>query len=323
MPIKIPSDLPARRTLEDENIFVITAERAYSQDIRPLEIGILNLMPTKVVTETQLTRLLGNTPLQVELTLVQVASHKAKNTSQEHMLAFYKTFDQIKERYFDGFIITGAPVEQLEFEQVEYWDELCEIMEWTKTHVHSTFHICWGAQAALYYHFGIRKHPLEKKLFGVFKHRVNYTHPILLRGFDDEFWVPHSRHTTVLMEDVLKEKRLKLFATSEEAGVYAMATDKGKQIFITGHSEYDRETLKLEYLRDLSQGKDIDVPKNYFPDDDPEAIPMMKWRSHANLLYSNWLNYFVYQTTPYDISSIKDNMATPLERVWEKTINLN
>ncbi len=323
MPIKIPSDLPARKTLEDENIFVITAERAYSQDIRPLEIGILNLMPTKVVTETQLTRLLGNTPLQVELTLVQVASHKAKNTSQEHMLAFYKTFDQIKERYFDGFIITGAPVEQLEFEQVEYWDELCGIMEWTKTHVHSTFHICWGAQAALYYHFGIRKHPLEKKLFGVFKHRVNYTHPILLRGFDDEFWVPHSRHTTVLMEDVLKEKRLKLFATSEEAGVYAMATDKGKQIFITGHSEYDRETLKLEYLRDLSQGKDIDVPKNYFPDDDPEAIPMMKWRSHANLLYSNWLNYFVYQTTPYDISSIKDNMATPLERVWEKTINLN
>ncbi len=323
MPIKIPSDLPARKTLEDENIFVITAERAYSQDIRPLEIGILNLMPTKVVTETQLTRLLGNTPLQVELTLVQVASHKAKNTSQEHMLAFYKTFDQIKERYFDGFIITGAPVEQLEFEQVEYWDELCEIMEWTKTHVHSTFHICWGAQAALYYHFGIRKHPLEKKLFGVFKHRVNYTHPILLRGFDDEFWVPHSRHTTVLMEDVLKEKRLKLFATSEEAGVYAMATDKGKQIFITGHSEYDRETLKLEYLRDLSQGKDIDVPENYFPDDDPEAIPMMKWRSHANLLYSNWLNYFVYQTTPYDISSIKDNMATPLERVWEKTISMN
>lgn len=323
MPIKIPSDLPARRTLEDENIFVITAERAYSQDIRPLEIGILNLMPTKVVTETQLTRLLGNTPLQVELTLVQVSSHKAKNTSQEHMLAFYKTFDQIRDRYFDGFIITGAPVEQMEFEQVEYWDELCSIMEWTKTHVHSTFHICWGAQAALYYHFGIRKHPLEKKLFGVFKHRVNYSHPILLRGFDDEFWVPHSRHTTILMEDVLKENRLKLFATSEEAGVYAMATDKGKQIFITGHSEYDRETLKLEYLRDLSQGKDIEVPKNYFPDDDPEAIPMMKWRSHANLLYSNWLNYFVYQTTPYDISSIKDNMATPLERVWEKTISIN
>ncbi len=323
MPIKIPSDLPARRTLEDENIFVITAERAYSQDIRPLEIGILNLMPTKVVTETQLTRLLGNTPLQVELTLVQVSSHKAKNTSQEHMLAFYKTFDQIKDRYFDGFIITGAPVEQMEFEEVEYWDELCMIMEWTKSHVHSTFHICWGAQAALYYHFGIRKHPLEKKLFGVFKHRVNYSHPILLRGFDDEFWVPHSRHTTILMEDVLKESRLKLFATSEEAGVYAMATDKGKQIFITGHSEYDRETLKLEYLRDLSQGRDIDVPKNYFPDDDPEAIPMMKWRSHANLLYSNWLNYFVYQTTPYDISSIKDNKATPLERVWEKTISLS
>ena len=246
MPIRIPTNLPARKVLESENIFTMTEERAYSQDIRPLEIGLLNLMPTKVTTETQLSRLLGNTPLQVHLTLVQVSSHKAKNTSEEHMLAFYETFDEIKDRFFDGFIITGAPVEKMEFEEVEYWDELCSIMEWTKTHVHSTFHICWGAQAALYYHFGIPKKPLEKKLFGVFKHRVDYSNPILLRGFDDEFWVPHSRHTTVDIEDIRKEKRLKLFSSSEEAGVYAMATDKGKQIFITGHSEYDRDTLKME-----------------------------------------------------------------------------
>ncbi len=310
MPIRIPTNLPARKVLESENIFTMTEERAYSQDIRPLEIGLLNLMPTKVTTETQLSRLLGNTPLQVHLTLVQVSSHKAKNTSEEHMLAFYETFDEIKDRFFDGFIITGAPVEKMEFEEVEYWDELCSIMEWTKTHVHSTFHICWGAQAALYYHFGIPKKPLEKKLFGVFKHRVDYSNPILLRGFDDEFWVPHSRHTTVDIEDIRKEKRLKLFSSSEEAGVYAMATDKGKQIFITGHSEYDRDTLKMEYLRDISQGKDIDIPKNYFPDDNPERIPHMTWRSHANLLYSNWLNYFVYQTTPYDIDRISRGEST-------------
>ena len=317
MPIKIPSNLPARAVLEKENIFVMTDQRAFRQDIRPLQIGILNLMPTKISTETQLTRLLGNTPLQVELTLVQTTSYNSKNTSKEHMISFYKSFNEIKGRFFDGFIITGAPVEHLEFEEVEYWDELCRIMEWTKTHVHSTFHICWGAQAALYYHFGIRKHPLEKKLFGVFKHRVDYNNPILFRGFDDEFYVPHSRHTTVRLEDVQKEPRLKLFSTSEEAGVYAMATDKGKQIFITGHSEYDRDTLKMEYLRDISQGKEIDIPKNYFPDDNPERIPMMRWRSCANLLYSNWLNYFVYQTTPFDIKTIKDNKATPLENFNE------
>lgn len=310
MPIRIPSNLPARRILEDENIFIMTEERAYSQDIRPLEIGILNLMPTKIETETQLSRLLGNTPLQVQLTLIQVDSHVAKNTSKEHMLAFYKSFSSIRDRYFDGLVITGAPVEMLEFEEVSYWNELCEIFEWTKTHVHSTFHICWGAQAALYYHFGIRKHKLEKKLFGVYKHRVSYTNPILLRGFDEEFHVPHSRHTTILTEDVMAVKELKLFSTSEEAGVYAMATDKGRQIFITGHSEYDRDTLKMEYLRDLSQGKDIDIPKNYFPDDNPERIPVMNWRSHANLLYSNWLNYFVYQTTPFELNEIRSGKRT-------------
>lgn len=313
MPIKIPSHLPAAEVLRGENIFTISEERAESQQIRPLQIGLLNLMPTKIVTETQLSRLLGNTPLQVELTLVQVSSYKAKNTSAEHMLAFYTDFNAIKDRYFDGFIITGAPVENLPFEEVEYWRELCEIMEWSKTHVHSTFHICWGAQAALYYHFGIHKIPLQKKLFGVFKHRVDYSHPILLRGFDDEFWVPHSRWTTMDIEEVRAEKRLKLFSSSEEAGVYALSTDKGKQIFITGHSEYDRDTLKMEYLRDISHGKAIDMPKNYFPDDNPERIPMMNWRSHANLLYSNWLNYFVYQTTPYEIESIKEGMTTPLE----------
>ena len=324
MPIKIPSNLPARTVLEKENIFVMTEGRAFRQDIRPLQIGILNLMPTKIVTETQLTRLLGNTPLQVELTLIQTSSHNSKNTSKEHMIAFYKSFNEIKGKFFDGFIITGAPVEHMEFEEVEYWDELCEeveywdelctIMEWTKTHVHSTFHICWGAQAALYYHFGIQKYPLEKKLFGVFKHRIDYNNPILFRGFDDEFYVPHSRHTTIRIEDVLNEPKLKLFSTSEEAGVYAMATDKGKQIFITGHSEYDRDTLKMEYLRDISQGKEIEIPKNYFPDDNPERVPIMRWKSCANLLYSNWLNYFVYQTTPFDIKTIKDNKATPLER---------
>ncbi len=314
MPIKIPSNLPARKVLEDENIFVMTDERAFRQDIRPLQIGILNLMPTKIETETQLSRLLGNTPLQVELTLIQTSTHQAKNTSEEHMISFYKTFSQIKGRFFDGFIITGAPVEHLEFEDVEYWQELCQIMEWTKTHVHSTFHICWGSQAALYYHFGIGKYPLEKKLFGVFKHKLDYANPILFRGFDDEFYVPHSRHTTIRLEDVMNESRLKLFSTSEEAGVYALATDKGKQIFITGHSEYDRDTLKNEYLRDVRLGRPIKIPKNYFPDDDPEKTPRMIWRSHANLLYSNWLNYFVYQTTPFDIKTIKDNKMTPLEK---------
>lgn len=304
MPIKIPNGLPARETLESENIFVMPETRALTQNIRPLRIALLNLMPTKVVTETQLSRLLGNTPLQVELELVQVRSHKSKNTSQEHMLAFYKTFDEVENQFFDGMIITGAPVEQMPFEEVEYWDELCYIMEWSKTHVHSTFHICWGAQAALYYHFGIEKVPLAKKLFGVFPHKVVYKNPILLRGFDDIFWVPHSRHTTVRWEDVAAVPEIKILAGSEEAGLYAMITPGGRQVFITGHSEYDPETLQLEYLRDKNAGLPIDVPKNYFPDDDDTKPPMVRWRGHANLLYSNWLNYIVYQTTPYDVMAI-------------------
>ena len=304
MPIKIPNGLPARETLESENIFVMSETRALTQNIRPLRIALLNLMPTKVVTETQLSRLLGNTPLQVELELIQVRSHKSKNTSQEHMLAFYKTFDEVENQFFDGMIITGAPVEQMPFEEVEYWDELCHIMEWSKTHVHSTFHICWGAQAALYYHFGIEKVPLAKKLFGVFPHKVVYKNPILLRGFDDIFWVPHSRHTTVRWEDVAAVPEIKILAGSEEAGLYAMITPGGRQVFITGHSEYDPETLQLEYLRDKNAGLPIDVPKNYFPDDDDTKPPMVRWRGHANLLYSNWLNYIVYQTTPYDVMAI-------------------
>ena len=304
MPIKIPDGLPARQTLEGENIFVMSEMRAQTQDVRPLRIALLNLMPTKITTETQLSRLLGNTPLQVELELVQVSSHKSKNTAEEHMLAFYKTFDEIKDQYFDGMIITGAPVEQMPFEEVDYWQELCRIMEWSKTHVHSTFHICWGAQAGLYYHFGIDKVPLEKKMFGIFKHRVVYKNPILLRGFDEEFWVPHSRHTSIRREDVAAEPRLKILAESEEAGLYAMCTEGGKQVFITGHSEYDRETLQLEYLRDKNLGLPIDVPKNYFPDDDDTKEPVVRWRSHANLLYSNWLNYLVYQSTPYEVDAI-------------------
>lgn len=305
MPIKIPPRLPAAQTLAAENIFVMDEIRAASQDIRPLKIGILNLMPTKIETETQLARLLSNTPLQVSPTLVQTKTHEAKNISQEHMLTFYKTFDQIKDERFDGFIITGAPVEKLDFEEVDYWDELCEIMEWTKTHVHSTFHICWGAQAALYYHYKIQKYPLERKLSGVFAHRVVYKNPMLLRGFDDEFFVPHSRHTTVKVEDLESCPDIKILALSPEAGLYAAMTPEGRQIFITGHSEYDRDTLKKEYLRDLSAGLNPEIPKNYFPNDNPAEEPVVRWRAHANLIYSNWLNYFVYQSTPYDINTIK------------------
>ena len=305
MPIKIPNDLPAVKTLNDENIFVMTETRAITQDIRPLKILLLNLMPKKIETETQLSRLLGNSPLQVDLEFIHTISHKSKNTSAEHLFTFYKTFDDIKDRTFDGMIITGAPVELMEFEEVEYWDELCEIMEWSKTHVHSTFHICWGAQAGLYYHYGIKKYTLDKKLFGVFPHKADYKRSILFRGFDDVFMVPQSRHTTVRTEDVKAVPELKILASSEEAGVYAISTDKGRQIFITGHSEYDAGTLAAEYFRDKNEGKPIEIPKNYFPDDDPEKPPIVTWRSHANLLYSNWLNYFVYQTTPYDINKIK------------------
>ena len=304
MPIKIPDALPAAQTLLNENIFTITERRAMTQDIRPLRILVLNLMPTKVVTETQLARVLGNTPLQVEMELLQTSTYVSKNTAPEHMLAFYKTFDQVKDQKFDGLVITGAPVENMPFEEVSYWPELCEIMEWSKTHVTSTFHICWGAQAGLYYHYGIDKVPLSEKMFGIFPHKVTHTGSILFRGFDDEFMVPHSRHTTVRREDVAARKELKILAESEEAGLFAVSTDKGRQIFIMGHAEYDADTLAKEYFRDKNQGLPIHVPVNYFPEDDDTKSPKVTWRSSANLLYSNWLNYFVYQTTPYDIGSI-------------------
>ncbi len=304
MPIRIPNDLPAAETLLKENIFVMQQNRAMGQDIRPLEIVLLNLMPTKITTETQLTRLLGNTPLQVNLELMHTTSHRAKNVSQEHLLSFYKSFDEIKHRKFDGMVITGAPVELMEFEQVDYWEELCQIMEWSKTNVHSTFHICWGAQAGLYYHYGIPKHPLPQKLFGVFPHTADYKRAILLRGFDDTFWVPHSRHTTVKREDIEVVPELKILASSQAGGVYAVMNKGGRQIFVTGHSEYDPLTLQEEYLRDKKQGLSIAVPENYYPNDDDTQAPIVRWRGHGNLLFSNWLNYFVYQTTPYDIMSI-------------------
>ena len=304
MPIKIPNNLPAVKTLLNENIFVMTETRAITQDIRPLKILILNLMPKKIETETQFARLLGNTPLQVEMELIHTKSHQSKNVAEEHLLAFYKTFDDIKHEKFDGMIITGAPVEHMPFEEVEYWQELCEIMEWSKTHVHSTFHVCWGAQAGLYYHYGIQKQDVASKMFGVFPHRVEYKQSILFRGFDDMFMVPQSRHTTVLRSDIEKVEELRILASSDKTGVYAVATKYGKQIFVTGHSEYDAETLKNEYMRDLSQGKPITIPENYFPDDDPSLPPIVSWRGHAHLLFSNWLNYFVYQSTPYDIKKV-------------------
>ena len=304
MPIRIPNDLPAAEVLQQENIFIMNQTRATTQDIRPLEIVVLNLMPTKIVTETQLTRLLGNTALQVNMELMHTTSHRAKNVSQEHLLTFYKSFDELKDRKFDGMVITGAPVELLPFEDVDYWEELCRIMEWSKTHVHSTLHICWGAQAGLYYHYGIHKYPLDQKMFGVYPHRVDYKRSILLRGFDDVFYVPHSRHTTVLREDIEAVPELKILASSDEAGVYAVMNREGQHIFITGHSEYDPLTLETEYLRDKKLGKSINVPENYYPDDDDTREPIVRWRGHANLLFSNWLNYFVYQTTPYDIMTI-------------------
>ena len=305
MPIRIPNELPAVKVLTSENIFVMTEKRAITQDIRPLKLLILNLMPLKIDTETQLSRMLGNTPLQIEIELLKTSSYESKNTSAEHLITFYKTFDEIKHKKFDGMIITGAPVEQMEFEDVEYWEELCEIMEWSKTNVTSTFHICWGAQAGLYYHYGIKKYPLEKKLFGVYPHTVEYKNSILMRGFDDTFYVPHSRHTTIKREDIEKVPELKILSTSPQAGVYAISTKNGRQIFITGHSEYDPGTLRKEYLRDKNAGLPIEIPENYFPDDDDTKEPVSTWRAHANLLYTNWVNYFVYQTTPYDINEIR------------------
>ena len=304
MPIQIPNDLPAAGVMQEENIFVMSENRATTQDIRPLELVLLNLMPTKVATETQFTRLLGNTPLQVKLELMHTTTHVAKNVAQDHLLNFYKSFDELKDRKFDGMIITGAPVELMDFEEVDYWPELCRIMEWSKTNVHSTFHICWGAQAGLYYHYGVPKYLMDEKLFGVFPHTADYKRSILLRGFDDIFWVPHSRHTTFKREDIEAVPGLKIVASSEQAGVYAVMTKGGKQIFVTGHSEYDAETLEKEYLRDKNQGLPIHVPENYYPNDDDTQRPVVRWRSHANLLFSNWLNYLVYQTTPYDIMDI-------------------
>ncbi|MDY3955019.1 MAG: homoserine O-succinyltransferase [Anaerovoracaceae bacterium] len=304
MPIKIPSGLPAEATLKQEKIFVMDEARALSQDIRPLRIAVLNLMPTKIATETQIARLIGNTPLQLELELIYTRSHQAKNISLEHLLAFYKTFDEIKDQKFDGLIITGAPVEKLEFEDVDYWPELCEIMEWSKTHVFSTFHICWGAQAGMYYHFGIHKYLLDEKLFGVYPHEVEAQNAVLFRGFDDTFMVPQSRHTTVKREEIEAVSDLWILASSKEAGVYAVASPRYKQVFITGHSEYDRETLEKEYLRDKKAGLPISVPVNYYPNDDDTQRPIMSWKGHAHLLYSNWLNY-VYQETPYNLDEIQ------------------
>lgn len=307
MPIKVSDSLPAIEILNNENIFVITETRALTQDIRPLEIAVLNLMPTKVETETQLLRVLGNTPLQINVQFVHTKTHISKNTSKSHIETFYKTFDDIKDSKFDGLIITGAPVEKMDFEDVDYWDELCKIMEWSKENVTSTFHICWGAQAALYYHYGVPKIAMPEKVFGVFKHNIpaEKKHKILLRGFDDEFYAPHSRHTGIDKADIEKVPALEILAESDDAGVYIITDKDERRFFITGHSEYDFDTLAKEYFRDVNKGLEIKVPVNYFPDDNPQNAPVVRWRSHANLLFSNWLNYFVYQTTPYDIKTIK------------------
>ena len=305
MPIKIPNQLPATATLTRENIFVMTETRAITQDIRPLQILLLNLMPTKVDTETQLARVLGNTPLQIQLELIAPSGHIPKNTSQEHMLAFYRSFDEVRDRTFDGLIITGAPVENLPFEEVDYWPELCEIMEWSKTHVHSTLHICWGAQAGLYFHHGIEKRSLPRKLFGVYEHRVLKPSSPLFRGFDDVFCAPHSRYTEVWEKDIRAAPGLELLATSSEAGVYAVKTEDSSQFFIMGHPEYDPDTLAREYRRDIDKGLDIAVPAHYFPEDDPARVPVVRWRSAGQLLYTNWLNYYLYQTTPYDLSKVR------------------
>jgi homoserine O-succinyltransferase len=306
MPIKIPDSLPARQTLEGENIFVMTEYRAMHQDIRPLKLLILNLMPTKIVTETQLLRKFSNTPLQIQVELLQTVSHSAQNVDSSHLESFYTSFSQIKDKYYDGLVITGAPVENMEFTDVDYWDELCQIMAWSTTHVHSTMHICWGAQAGLYYHYGIPKYSLPKKLFGVFPHKVLKPSSPLFRGFDDVFDAPHSRYTEVLESDIRKVPELEVIATSPEAGVFAVKSTDSRHFFLLGHLEYDRNTLYLEYKRDKEKGKDIDVPKHYFPNDDPTQTPIVRWRSAGQLIYTNWLNYYVYQTTPYDLDSMPD-----------------
>lgn len=304
MPIMIENSLPACAILESENIFVMTQHRATTQDIRPLRIAMLNLMPTKIVTETQILRCLSNTPIQIDIDLIQTATHKSKNTPEDHLLKFYQTFDDIRNQYFDGFIITGAPVEKMDFEEVDYWPELSEIMEWTKTHVHSTLHICWGAQAGLYYHYGIQKHLLDKKLSGIYKHHIMRPHDSLLRGFDDVFKAPHSRYTTIYSEDILRHPDLTMLAESYEAGPYIITAMGGRQLFVTGHSEYDKDTLAKEYFRDVRKGLNPDIPENYFEGNDPNNEPLLSWRSHSTLLFTNWLNYYVYQSTPYELRTL-------------------
>lgn len=301
MPIKIQSDLPAKKILENENIFIMDETRALHQDIRPLKIAILNLMPIKEDTEVQLLRSLSNTPLQVDITFLTTKSYVGKHTPKSHLDHFYHTYEDIKNKKFDGFIITGAPVELLEFNEVDYWEELCCIMEWSKSHVTSTLHICWGAQAGLYYHYGIDKKVLEQKLFGIYEHKVMHKSTPFVRGFDDVFYAPHSRYTTVDREDILKHKELTILAESHEAGVFIVIAEEGKQIFVMGHPEYDRVTLDNEYKRDVSKGISVKVPKNYYPDDKPDNRPVLVWRAHANIMYSNWLNYYVYQVTPYEL----------------------
>ena len=305
MPVKIPDALPANEILTNENIFIMTETRAAHQDIRPLKILILNLMPLKINTEVHLLRLLANSPLQVEVDLIHPSTHTSKNTPQEHMQVFYKTFREVNHKKYDGMIITGAPVETMEFEEVNYWSEISEILEWSKCSVTSTLHICWAAQAGLYYHHGVTKHPIDEKMSGVFSHKVNNNRVALVRGFDDNFLAPHSRHTEVRREEIEHIRELEIISESEEAGIYIVMDKTGKQIFVTGHSEYDPLTLKEEYQRDLEKGMEPVIPRNYFPDDDPSREPNVSWRSHANLLFSNWLNYYVYQVTPYDINSIQ------------------
>ena len=304
MPIKISNELPAKSFLEQENVFVMTEDRANAQDIRPLKILILNLMPTKIATETQILRLLSNTPLQVDIELMQTVTHVSKNTSQEHLTKFYKSFDEVKHEKFDGMIVTGAPVEQMEFEEVDYWNELCEIFEWAKTNVYSTFYICWGAQAGLYYHYGLKKYPLKEKMFGIFEHRpLDLYHP-LMRGIDEKYFVPQSRHTEIRMEDIAKIKDLQVLSYSPDSGVHLLSDMDCRNFFSTGHSEYDADTLATEYFRDKNKGLDIKIPYNYFPDNDTTKKPPITWRSTGILLFTNWLNYFVYQRTPYDLANL-------------------
>ncbi len=314
MPIRIADNLPARHVLEGEGIFVMEENRALSQDIRPLHIVILNLMPDKVTTETQLLRTLSNTPIQIDIDLLRISTHESKHTSAEHMLKYYETFDEIKDRFYDGMIITGAPVEQMPYEEVDYWDELCKIMEWSKTHVYSVMHICWGAMAGLYYHYGIPKYDLPEKCFGVFEHSMTWSKPVkLFRGFNDVFYVPHSRHTELRRDDIAKIHDLRILSESPECGVYAVSDRKGRMFFLTGHSEYDRYTLDSEYKRDVSLGRPIKLPINYYKDNDPSKEPVMLWRASATLLFTNWLNYYVYQETPFDLSLINEEKKNKID----------